>query len=123
VASKLCRLGYEVAFTLGNNTPLADLIVMSPKEKRSFLVDVKGQRTKNFWLIRQQEPRDDLFYVLVYMPTNEYDKDMFFVLNQKQVDDLFEARARSGVKVDPPFVGFNLSAPSDFGDKWAILPR
>jgi hypothetical protein len=39
VASELCKRGYEVAFTLGHNTPLADLMVISPGKKH-FLIDV-----------------------------------------------------------------------------------
>ena len=33
VASELCKRGYEVSFTMGNTTPLADLMVVSPKLK------------------------------------------------------------------------------------------
>jgi hypothetical protein len=42
VASELCKRGYEVAFTSGHTTPIADLMVVSPKYKTMFLVDVKG---------------------------------------------------------------------------------
>ena len=45
VASELCKRGYEVAFTLGHNTPLADLMVISPR-KKPFLIDVKGLSEK-----------------------------------------------------------------------------
>ena len=41
-SEELCKLGYEVAFTLGHNTLLADLMVVSPIGKKQFLVDVKG---------------------------------------------------------------------------------
>jgi hypothetical protein len=37
VASELCKRGYEVSFTLGNNTSLADLMVVSPREHQMFL--------------------------------------------------------------------------------------
>ena len=46
VASELCKRGYEVSFTLGHNTPLADLIVVNPKDTM-FLIDVKGLAKKN----------------------------------------------------------------------------
>ena len=42
VASELRKRGYEVAFTMGNATPLADLMVVSPMSKKNFLIDVKG---------------------------------------------------------------------------------
>jgi hypothetical protein len=41
-ASELCKRGYEVAFTMGNATPLADLMVISPTSKKNILIDVKG---------------------------------------------------------------------------------
>jgi hypothetical protein len=38
VASELCKRGYEVSFTMGNSTPLADLMVVS-RNGAMFLVD------------------------------------------------------------------------------------
>jgi hypothetical protein len=51
VASELVRRGYLVSFTMGNNTPDADLIVGKPGGK-PFWIDVKGQSGKQVWLIR-----------------------------------------------------------------------
>src|SRR5664280_2286235 len=56
VASELCKRGYEVAFTLGHNTPLADLMVISPR-RRHFLIDVKGLSARNPWLLKRKHPR------------------------------------------------------------------
>src|SRR5205823_5261292 len=42
VASELCKRGYEVAFTSGHTTPVADLMAASPVAKTMFLIDVKG---------------------------------------------------------------------------------
>jgi len=42
VASELCKRGYEISFTMGNATPLADLMVVSPKLEKMLLIDVKG---------------------------------------------------------------------------------
>jgi hypothetical protein len=64
VASELCKRGYEVAFTSGHTTPIADLMVVSPKEKKMFLVDVKDLYRRNPWLIKRKPLRDNLFYVL-----------------------------------------------------------
>jgi len=43
VAGELARHGYEVSFTMGNNTPVADLMVGHPNTGAQFWVDVKGQ--------------------------------------------------------------------------------
>jgi hypothetical protein len=42
VASELCKKGYEVSFTLGHNTPLADIMAISPEQKIMFLIDVRA---------------------------------------------------------------------------------
>ena len=70
VASELCKRGYEVAFTMGHTTPVADLMVISPT-KRAFLVDVKGLYRPNPWLVRPKETRTDLYYILAYVPNDE----------------------------------------------------
>ena len=57
VASELCKRGYEVSFTMGNTTPLADLMVVSPHAKAMFLIDVKGQYRRNPWPIKRKELR------------------------------------------------------------------
>lgn len=63
VAAELCKRGCEVSFTMGNCTPLADLMVLAPSG-RMFLVDVKGQSTRNFWRIKAKILHPDLYYVL-----------------------------------------------------------
>ena len=68
VAAELCKRGYEVAFTMGNTTPEADLMVIPPLSREMFQIDVKGQSTKNFWRIKEKQPRPNLYYVLTYVP-------------------------------------------------------
>ncbi len=66
VASELCKRGYQVALTLGNH-PAVDLMVISTNGQ-PFSIDVKGISSRNGWLVRRQEPRADLFYVLAFVP-------------------------------------------------------
>src|SRR5258706_15593126 len=82
VASELCKRGYEVAFTSGNATPVADLMVVSPEGKEMFLVDVKGLYRMNPWLIKRKTGNGKLFYILAYVPTDAPHE--FFVLTQQQ---------------------------------------
>ena len=87
VASELCKQGYQVALTLGNH-PTVDLMVVSPSGKQ-FLVDVKGQyRPNSFWLVKRTPKRDDLFYVLAYVPDNAPNE--FFVMTQQEVEKAIE---------------------------------
>jgi hypothetical protein len=68
VASELCKRGSEVSFTMGNATPLADLMVVSAELKQMFLIDVKGLYRKNPWVLKRKSSRDRLFYVMAFVP-------------------------------------------------------
>lgn len=81
-ASELCKLGYEVALTLGNH-PRFDLVVISPAQKH-FGIDVKGLYKKTYWPVRQQQPRSDLYYVFAFVPDDG--ENQFFVPSQANVD-------------------------------------
>ena len=63
-ASELCKRGYDVAFTMGKQTPDADILAIGPTSKQAIKIDVKGQSSKNFWRIREKEEKLGLFYIL-----------------------------------------------------------
>jgi hypothetical protein len=122
VASELCKRGYEVSFTMGNRTPLADLMVVSPDQRRMFLVDVKGLYTKNFWLIKPKQTRDELFYILAYVPNS--DTNQFFVMTQTDVNSLIQSeRIRLNWKEDEPMLGLNWTFALPYKDAWQVLPK
>lgn len=81
-AAELTRRGYLVSLTLGN-APVADLLVASPSGN-SFKVDVKGLAIRNFWLVQRRIPKDDLFYVFVYLPKSS-EAPRFFILSSKEL--------------------------------------
>jgi hypothetical protein len=120
VASELCKRGYDVSFTMGNTTPDADLMVLSP-QKKMFLVDVKGQQTKNFWRIKEKKPQQGLFYVLTYVSLKEANR--YFILTQEDLRKLMKKYENSGVKFDRRFSGINWKAPFPNENKWGLLPR
>jgi hypothetical protein len=82
VASELCKQEYQVALTLGNH-PAVDLMVISPSGQ-PFSVDVKGLSSRNGWIVRRQEPRAGLFYVLAFVARDKPNR--FFVMTQQQVN-------------------------------------
>jgi hypothetical protein len=111
VASELCKMGYEVAFTSGNH-PQIDLMVRSPNGE-SFDVDVKGLYKKNYFLLNPtQEVRNKLFYVLAYVP--EGGKNEFFVLSQ--------ADAYREVRQDIEVARERQIAKGGTGDKAGAMP-
>jgi hypothetical protein len=127
VASELVRRGYLVSFTMGNNTPDADLIVGKPRGK-PFWIDVKGQSSKQAWLISPKTSEiPNLFYVLVYLSPLASDDaircpDSFFVLSQADVGKLSAEylKAHPGDKNKVPGFGFN--DPREFRNAWRNLP-
>lgn len=119
VAAELCKRGCEVSFTMGNCTPLADLMVLSPGG-RMFLVDVKGQSTKNFWRIRAKDERPDLFYVLCYV--GDPSSNRFFPLSQSKLRELMDRYRTSGIKYDERFAGFNWGDALGYENDWDQLP-
>jgi hypothetical protein len=108
-ASELVRLGYVVSFTMGNNTPTADLMVGVPGSGLQFWVDVKGLSSNNAWLITPKPSHLNLFYVLVRVGENRTD-DRFFILSQPEMNQLLD-RARAERAATDTTEGFRFSYP------------
>jgi hypothetical protein len=122
VASELCKRGYEVAFTMGNATPLADLMVVSPTSKRSFLIDVKGLYKPNPWVIKEKATRDSLFYVLAFVPDETVNR--FFILSQKQVNTYIGTElARLGRPDNYSMTGILWKQAEAHENRWDMLPK
>ena len=121
VASELCKRGYEVAFTMGNCTPVADLMVISPMERTPFLVDVKGLYAKNPWVISRKPKRDQLFYVLSFVPDDAPNE--FFILTQEEVLNYISAElVRLGRPQDYPMTGILWKQALAHLNRWEVLP-
>lgn len=122
VASELCKRGYEVAFTQGNATPLADLMCVSPVTKTMFLIDVKGLFRPSPWMVKDKAPREGLFYILAFVPQGA--ANQFWVLLQADINRLLTEYRASGIKYLPTHPsGFNWKTPAAFKDRWDILPK
>jgi len=104
---------------MGNCTPDADLTVLTP-DHHQFLVDVKGQSTKNFWRIRDKAQLPNLYYVLCFV--GDLSCNRYFCFSHKQLADEMERYKTSGVKFDPRFSGINWGQAHPFEDKWDHLP-
>jgi hypothetical protein len=122
-AAELTRRGYLVSLTFGN-APVSDLMVQSPMGKQ-FSVDVKGQSTRNFWLVQTRPPNPNHFFVLVYLPP-EFAPPRFFVLSS---DELMRRRNEYRQSVEyrgkyrDDLGGINWKTAFDYEDKWIALPE
>jgi hypothetical protein len=122
VASELCKRGYEVSFTMGNSTPLADLMVVSPKLKEMFLIDVKGLYRKNPFVVKKKEARPGLFYIFTYVPDS--DENRFFIVTQEQTNLYIQSElARLKRPQDYPMTGILWAQAERHEDAWHILPE
>lgn len=121
VASELCKRGYEVSFTLGRTTPVADLIAITPDKRTTFYVDVKGLWRKNSWLVKRKPKRDRLFYILAYVPDDGPNE--FFILAQGLVTDYIKRELKRLRRPDDyrvTGIPWKLAASHD---DWKVLPR
>jgi hypothetical protein len=122
VASELCKRGYEVAFTSGHTTPVADLMVVSPIKGEMFLVDVKGLYRINPWIIRRKLERVNLFYILAYVPTDK--PNQFFIMTQQQATQLILGEiTRLKRPDDYRMTGFVWKLALPHENAWGTLPN
>jgi hypothetical protein len=119
VAAELERHGYNVAFTMGNCTPVADLMAGLPGAD-PFWVDVKGVWGKNSWNGDKKSARPKLFYILVSVSESRGGKDKFFILDQNEFNSLVDEYTRKNPDTTMP--GFNWNDGLQFEDKWGKLP-
>jgi hypothetical protein len=65
-AAELVRIGYVVSFTMGNRTPMADLMVGYQAGEAPFWIDVKGMAGRSGgWFMSPKPELPRLFYILV----------------------------------------------------------
>ncbi len=131
-AAELCRRGYLVSFTLGN-APTVDLLCAIHGGEQ-FKVEVKSQRTKNFWRIDPNpeniHTENRLFYTLVYVPEPEKGNPRIFILRSADLKRLtlqekerVEKNAEDKGKVLRPAPwGIPWKMGEEYEDNWGILP-
>jgi hypothetical protein len=118
-SAELTRHGYEVAFTMGNHTPVSDLMVGHPKSGLQFWVSVRGLGALNAWWGTPDPQRLNLFYILVLVGATRT-KDRFFILSQAEFDAEVQAY-RLAHQSAKPVGGFNWTAPHKYENQWNKL--
>jgi len=118
-ASELVRNGYVVSFTMGNRTPLADLMVGRQDVTSLFWVDVKGLGSNNSWLIKRRDVKPGLFYILVRVGVKR-DGDVFFILSHDEINTLIDDSHRR--YPNDPTDGFAFKDAAPYTNRWDILP-
>jgi hypothetical protein len=120
---QLAIRGYRVQLT-DSRFPTEDMLVVSPKGKH-FGIDVKGQRTPNFWQFNcKKKPHDELFYAFVFVPPNAQARVCLIdsaTTAERWKQYKYKCLGR-GVK-DDNIWGPNWKTPFDHEDKWEVLPE
>jgi len=87
-------------------------------------VDVKGQSTKNFWLIQRRVPDPGHYFILVFLPA-QYIPPQYFIVSS---DDLmclreeYKQRSLARGKYRDDLGGINWSTALRYAGKWDSLP-
>jgi hypothetical protein len=121
VAAELVRRHCVVSFTMGNTTPMADLMV-GLKDGRQFWVDVKGLSGNNAWPLSLKRAMNDLYYILVRVGESRT-QDRFFILKQSEGNDLVTQYQKAHPNSSHSFPGFNWGDALPFENRWDILPN
>ncbi len=118
-----CGLGVDPARL--HSGDVADLVVGRP-DGSLFCLVVKGLSSKSAWLIKRKQPRESLFYILVYvapMPKagEQREADCYFVLSQSECNNALHKYqvAHPGDRWKAPGFGFKDALP--FKDAWDKL--
>jgi hypothetical protein len=132
-AAELTRRGYLVSLPFGN-ARFTDLMVETPND-RHFSVDVKGQSTKSWWIIKPPEPDNDGYFILVYVPQDLKQAPSYYILSSKDMSaeleksqekarQLEEKRGKPfSKKFAPGKGGMDWNQLDKYKDRWDILPQ
>jgi len=124
-AAELTRRGYLVSITLGM-APKVDLLVESPSGK-PFKVQVKSLQYRNYWLIGEVHPEDDLFYMLVYVPRDLSRPPEFCILTSREayeeVEKYQEGLKAKGKPITPLEYCIPFDAAFKYKNAWDKLPK
>jgi len=119
---ELAKLGYCVQIT-DSRFPAYDILVVSPSGKH-FGIEVKGQRTKNFWRFNERTPHPEMYYAFVFVPQDG--PPQVFIMDSKTTMRLwkeYKGKAlKRGAKKDNIW-GLNWKQPHPFENRYDMLPR
>lgn len=123
VAAELCKREFLMSFPLGYAKE-TDLMVTSPKGT-AFRVEVKTQRTRNFWRYKQRDVSKDLFYIFVYL--NEIEQNpKFYILTSKEArlewDEYYVRHPKEGRKPTDYGLGTSFRSIEKYEANWRTLP-
>jgi hypothetical protein len=89
------------------------------------MVDVKGLSGKNFWLAREREPQEGLYFILVYLP-EAFQSPNFYILSSaelmKAIKELKAQTLAAGKKWVESGAGIDWKTAMEYQNRWELLP-
>lgn len=120
-AAELVRRNCVVSFTMGNTTPIADLMV-GLRDGRQFWVDVKGLSFNTAWPLSPKRTMSELYYILVRVGEDRR-QDRFFILTQSEANQLVARYIETHPTNSRKWSGFDWKDALAFENQWHVLPR
>ncbi|MDO8716309.1 MAG: hypothetical protein Q7J73_05830 [Dehalococcoidales bacterium] len=119
VAGELARRGYPVSITMGNAKAI-DIHADVKGQKDTIRIQVKATRSKTSWPIRNDDIEDDLYYVFVYLQTENKIKENtppeYFIVHGKELN------SRNLVRPWKNMPGITYRSLEDYRERWDGLP-
>lgn len=123
VAGKLFKRGYQVAVTMGNAKSI-DLFIHNPLTDKTFTVQVKALRQKNYFPIRKEDVKKDHVYVFVILNPGNPTEDYFTILGKTITSDINKFFGSSYIVEKPStFPGIYYKALEEYKDNWELFDQ
>jgi hypothetical protein len=121
VAGKLFKRGYQVAVTMGNAKAI-DLFVHNPITDKTFTVQVKALRQKNYFPIRKEDVKKDHVYIFVILNPGNPTEDYFIIWGEEIIWDINKFFGSSYVREKPStFPGIYYRSLEEYKDNWKLF--
>ena len=120
-AGKLFKRGYQVAVTMGNAKAI-DLFIHNPITDKTFTVQVKALRQKNYFPIRREDIKSDHVYVFVILKPDLLTEDYFIIRGEAILSDINRFFGTSYIREKPStFPGIYHKTLDEFKDNWKLF--
>jgi hypothetical protein len=119
VAAELLKRGLQTSVTFGNAKAI-DLFAFNPDTGRTFTVQVKASRKKNYFPISHAKVKAAHVYVFVLL-NKPGEAVQYFIVPGKALAE--EPERFTKWFVDPKFPGIHPNALKDFAENWGCLMK
>jgi hypothetical protein len=119
VAAELLKRGIQTSVTFGNAKAI-DLLAFNPLTRRSFTIQVKTLRKRNFFPIAHSRVEREHIYVFVLLNKPGEQVEYFVVPGDILADDPMRF---TKYFLDPKFPGIHPNALKEFANRWDVFER